>query len=106
MLGSDGGHITDSELREVLHQLRQELPSLGQTLIWGRLQSMGFNVTRERVRQAVRESDPIHTALRWRGESVQRQPYSVLGPNSLWHIGTLLCMHHLILKRKVVSSNL
>ena len=28
MTGSDGGHITDSELREVLHQLRQELPSL------------------------------------------------------------------------------
>ena len=34
--------ITDSELREVLHQLRQELPSMGQTLIWGRLRSMGF----------------------------------------------------------------
>ena len=47
MTGSDGGHITDSELREVLHQLREELPSLGQTLIWGRLRSMGFNVTRE-----------------------------------------------------------
>ena len=82
-----GTDITDSELREVLHQLRQELPSLGQTLIWGRLRSMGFNVTRERLRQAVRQNDPIHTALRWRGELVRRQPYSVPGPNSLWHIG-------------------
>ena len=35
--GGDGGYITDSELREVLHQLRQKLPSLGQILIWGRL---------------------------------------------------------------------
>ena len=52
---------------------------------------MGFNVTRERIRQAVRENDPIHTALRWRGELVRRQPYSVPGPNSLWHIGMLLC---------------
>lgn len=87
---TDGGQITDSELREVLQRLRQDLPSLGQTLIWGRLRSMGFNVTRERVRQAVRENDPIHTALRWRGELVRRQPYSVPGPNSLWHIGVLL----------------
>jgi hypothetical protein len=93
MTGSDGGHITDGELREVLHQLRQELPSLGQTLIWGRLRSMGFNVTRGRIRQAVRENDPIHTALRWRGELVRRQPYSVPGPNSLWHIGMLYCLY-------------
>ena len=82
-----GAHITDSELREVLHRLRGELPSLGQSLIWGRLKSMGFNVTRERIRQAVRENDPIQTALRWRGELVRRQPYSVPGPNSLWHLG-------------------
>ena len=34
---------------------------------------MGFSVTRERVRQAVRESDPIQTALRWRDELVRRQ---------------------------------
>ena len=92
MTGGNGTHITDSELREVLHQLRQEHPSLGQTLIWGRLQSMGFNVTRERIRRAVRENDPIHTALRWRGELVRRQPYSVPGPNSLWHIDMLLCL--------------
>ena len=70
MTGGDGGHITDSELCEVLHQLRQELPSLGQTLIWGRLRSMGFNVTRAQIQQAVRENDPIHIALRWRGELV------------------------------------
>ena len=90
MTGNDGTNITDSELREVLRQLRQELPSLGQTLAWGRLRSMGFKVRRERLRQAMREIDPIHTALRWRGELVQRQPYSVPGPNSLWHIGELM----------------
>ena len=39
---TDGNAITDSELRQVLRQIRRELPSLGQTLIWGRLRSMGF----------------------------------------------------------------
>ena len=82
-----GASISDQELRSVLDQLRRELPSLGQTMVWGRLRAMGFEVTRIRVRQVMRESDPIHTALRWKGEFVQRRPYSVAGPNSLWHLG-------------------
>ena len=71
---SNGVHITDNELRVILHQLRQDLPSLGQTMVWGRLRSMGFHVTRERIRQAMRETDAIHTALRWHayGEVVRR----------------------------------
>jgi len=32
-------------------------------------------------------TDPLHTALRWRGNLTPRHPYSVAGPNSLWHIG-------------------
>ena len=54
---------------------------------FGRLRSMVFFVTRERVRHAIHDIDPIHTALRWRCELVRRHPYSVPGPNSLWHIG-------------------
>ena len=79
------GNITDSELREVLQQMRRQLPSLGQTVVWGRLQSLGFKVTRARVHEAMRVSDPINTALRWR-EITPCQPYSVPGPNFLWHI--------------------
>ena len=94
MTGNDGTNITDAELRVVLRQLRLELPSLGQTLAWGRLRSMGFKVQRDRVRKAMREIDPLHNALRWRGELVQRQPYSVPGPNSLWHLGMYNSMHN------------
>ena len=86
MMENPSGNITDSELYEVLQHMRRELPALGQTLVWGRLRSLGFKVTRARVRDAMRVSDPIHTALRWR-EITPRQPYSVPGPNSLWHIG-------------------
>lgn len=77
--------ISDEDLQQIL---QQELPSIGQTMAWGRVRSMGYIVTRERVRQAMRTNDPIHTALRWQGETTLRRPYSVPGPNSLWHIGT------------------
>ncbi len=78
--------MTNSQLNDFIHQLRRELPSLGQTIIWGRLRSQGFRVTRARVRAAIRASDPLQNALRWRNMTT-RHPYSVASPNSLWHIG-------------------
>lgn len=48
---------------------------------------MGYIVTRQRVRRAIRSTDPMSVALRWRGGLVYRRTYSVPGPNSLWHIG-------------------
>ena len=82
MTGTPTGTITD--------RMQTELPALGQTMVWGRLRSMGFFVTRERVRHAIHDIDPIQTALRWRCELVRCHPYSVPGPNSLWHISGFL----------------
>ena len=62
---------------------------------------MGFCVTRERVRNALRALDPIETALRWRGEVVHRQPDCVPGPNRLWHLGLLLLNAHIIAESNV-----
>ena len=87
MVREPSGVLTDSELHFVVLRLQSEMPALGQTMVWGQLRSMGFSVTRERVRNTLREIDPIETALRWRGQVVHRQPYSVPGPNSLWHLG-------------------
>ena len=81
------GNLTDPGLSGVVQQLKREFPSMGETMLWGQLRSMGFMITRSRVRHALREADPMHTALRWRGELTRRQPYSVPGPNSLWHTG-------------------
>lgn len=77
--------VNDDELMEILDQIRQELPDLGQSMLAGRLRAMGLHVTRERVREAIRRSDPINTALRWHNLTIRR-PYPVPGPNSLWHI--------------------
>ena len=80
-------NISDGELRSVLLHLQREYPAMGEVMAWGRLQSMGFIVRRERLRRIIRELDPLHTALRWRGQLTSRRPYSVPGPNSLWHLG-------------------
>ena len=62
-------------------------PDVGQSLVLGRLRSMGYKVTRERVRAALRLNSQLSSALRWPGVSPHRRPNSVPGPNSLWHIG-------------------
>lgn len=85
--------ISSDELISVVHSMRCEQPEVGETLVWGRLRSLGYQVTRERVRHALRQSDPLSSALRWRGNLTRRRPYSVPGPNSLWHIGKrFLCV--------------
>ena len=80
-------NISNSELTSVILHMQREFPAMGEVMVWGRLQSMGFIVRRERLRQTIRQVDPLHTALRWRGELTSRRPYSVPGPNSLWHMG-------------------
>lgn len=62
MVQSVSGTLSDDELKLLLTSMRKEHPSMGQTMVWGRLWSMGFNVTRERVRRA------IHYTLHFAGE--------------------------------------
>ena len=87
MLDEPSSVITEENLLSVVRQISREHPQVGQSFVLGRLRSLGYRVTRERVRQAVRSCDPLSTALRWRGNPAYRRPYSVPGPNSLWHIG-------------------
>jgi hypothetical protein len=81
---------TDAQLRTLLREMKLGYPELGEVLAMGRLRSMGYKVTRERLRQTIRSIDPLYTALRWRGTITSRRPYCVPGPNSLWHIGKCL----------------
>ena len=87
MLGQAATNISDEELRTILNQMRRDLPSVGETIAWGHIRGLGIKITRQRLRDAIHDTDPLHTALRWRGQLANRRPYSVAGPNSLWHIG-------------------
>ena len=87
ILGDPRRALSDSELHSLLQDLRREMPNVGEVLVMGRLHAMGHAVSRQRVRDAIHATDPLNTALRWRGILTARRPYSVAGPNSLWHIG-------------------
>ena len=78
--------LEQDELETVLRQLRIEFPTAGEIMVQGQLRAMGYRISRERVRQAIRVTDPLNSAMRWRSLTPTR-PYSVPSPNSLWHIG-------------------
>jgi hypothetical protein len=58
-----------------------------------------FEVSRDRVRQVLRSIDPLAAATRWPPSIIRRKPYSVPGPNSLWHIDS----HHKLIRWRFVS---
>ena len=105
MLDDPSELLRDEELQERLTQMRREYPQFGETMAMGHLRSLGYHVSRERLRNAVRVTDPINRALRWRGVLTARRPYSVPGPNSLWHIGEL-CTFIIILLFKNIYFTL
>ena len=69
----------------MIRSIRQDMVFSGVSMTWGSLRAKGVKVTR----LALRTIDPIGVALRWPAGATRRQPYSVAGPNSLWHIGKL-----------------
>ena len=88
MLGDVGAqHITDNEVRQRVIEMRRQSPNMGETMAIGIFCALGLRVTRDQVRQAIRETDPLNTALRWPGGLTSRRSYSVARSNSLWHIG-------------------
>ena len=78
--------LNDEELKDLLRDIRREHPNLGQTMMLGLVRARGYYVSRARLRDAVRDIDPLSSALRWH-ILTHRRRYSVPSPNSLWHIG-------------------
>lgn len=89
MVQSVSETLTDDELNLPLTSMCKEHPSMGQTMVWGRLRSKCLNVTTERVRCAIHDTDPLNTALCWMGDIINWQSYSLPGLNSLRHLGIL-----------------
>ena len=79
--------VSDEELTSTIKLIRQDAPYSGVSMMWGSLRARGIRVTRERVRSTLHNVDPLSAALRWPAGATKRRPYSVAGPNSLWHIG-------------------
>lgn len=90
MLRQVGRTVRDNELLRLMREMRSEFPEMGEVMVLGRLRALGYSVVRDRVRRAIRETDPINTALRATTGPLARRVYSVPGPNSLWHVGKFM----------------
>ena len=77
--------ISDDELDKLVEEYRKVHPFTGERELLGHIRSRELHIQRYRVRDSIHRVDPINTALRWH-DKLQRKPYSVPRPNSLWHI--------------------
>ena len=80
--------IPEDSLKQEILAIKENFPECGERMVIGCLRSKGIFVPRHRVRDIVREHDPIAVLLRWT-EATARRKYSVPGPNALWHIDGL-----------------
>lgn len=90
MVDSPYTEISMEDLRSLIREFKMDNPGIGESMAAGLLRSRGYKVTREKIRSALRSEDPLGYLLNWPGGLTRRRMYSVAGPNSLWHIGTLL----------------
>ena len=81
---SNSVNISNTELCNLLIQMRRQMPNVGKTLVLGTVHPLGYSVTRGRIRQLLHATDPLNAALRWQGVITAWQPYCVAAPNSLW----------------------
>lgn len=90
--------ISDQHLVNEIREVYQNHPHCGVSMMHGHLRARGIIVPQSRVRDALRETDPASSVLRW-GLMAQRRKYSVPGPNSLWHIDG----HHALVRWKLFT---
>jgi hypothetical protein len=75
--------ITDADLDVVVFDILQSFPNYGRAMVSAELLRRGHRVQRHRARAAYVR---VHGAPRvWGQRNIPRRPYSVAGPNSLWH---------------------
>ena len=73
--------------------IRQNTPYCGVSMMYGSLRARGVKGYKGTGQNLLRSIDPIGSALRWPAGPTKRRPYSVAGPNSLWHIGNHIAIY-------------
>eukprot|EP00794_Sanderia_malayensis_P010335 gene10335-11410_t len=75
--------ISDRDLANVVREVLDVMPEVGESYVIGACRRRNINVQRERIREAISTVDPVGRALR-RSMTILRRTYSVPAPNSLW----------------------
>ncbi|KAK6492728.1 hypothetical protein HHUSO_G2116, partial [Huso huso] len=81
---SSFSNISDSELDNLILEIRRSTPNAGETYISGSIRSRNIRVQQWRIRERLHIIDPI---IR-RRSAIQRRIYSVPGPNYLWQVNS------------------
>ncbi len=89
--------ISDIRLDDMVKQIQEQHPNVGQVILEGYLKQEGVCVQRYRIRESIFRTDPIRRSLRWH-QTLTRRTYSVKGANSLWHIDG----HHSLIRWRFV----
>ncbi|KAK1172466.1 hypothetical protein AOXY_G5049, partial [Acipenser oxyrinchus oxyrinchus] len=77
--------ISNHDLNREMFNILQNTPNAGETYVLGSLRGRNLRVQRWRVRQSIRDVDPVGRAFR-RRMVIRRRIYNVQSPNQLWHI--------------------
>ena len=77
MLDDSVHPISDRELRDILRNMRLQHPNYGETMAMGHIRSLGYRISRARLRASIHDTDSIQAALRWQGGPVIRPNFVV-----------------------------
>ena len=81
--------MSDSELDELMKNVKEHFPRSGYRVMLGILRSMGYHIQEWRVRESLRRVDIEGVVMRsLQLQILHRRKYSVYGPNALWHVDT------------------
>ena len=78
-------YIGDEELCSAIRRYMEENVRRGEKMVEGLLLSLGYNVTRQRIRDCIRSMDPIGNEIRTL-KRLKRRVYEVPGCHYLWHL--------------------
>ena len=77
--------INNDELNHLVRQCLSAFPNAGYRMVGGWLRQNGYRVQETRVRQSLREVDPVGIANRWL-HCIRRRVYNVSSSQALWHL--------------------
>ena len=89
--------ISDSDLDDVLKQIKAKHPNDGEVLVMGHLIAKSLCVPRSRLRASIHRVDPVNTAEQ-SSRAVVRRIYNVGEPNEVWHFDG----HHKLIRWRLV----
>ncbi|KAE8219504.1 hypothetical protein CF326_g8944 [Tilletia indica] len=92
-----GPTVSDEELHAAIKSTYALGFEAGERGMRGALRTVGVQVSRERLRQALQSVDPHRLQARW-AKTIRRRDYYVPFVNSLWHIDG----HHKLIRYKIV----